>query len=284
MTVQSVPKSIEQALAAARGRIDDLDARLLLGYVTRRGAAYLIAHAEDALDPEQGRAFDALVARRAAGEPVAYITGRREFFGLDFHVTPAVLIPRPETELLVELALARIPEKTACDVLDLGTGSGCVAISIARHRHQARVVAIDRSPEALVLARENTRALAVGNVELAAGEWFEAVAGRSFDLIVANPPYVAAGDPHLAQGDLRFEPALALCGGRDGLESIRAIVKGAGQRLRPSGWLLFEHGYDQAAVCRALLQAAGYGAVASWRDLAGHERVSGGRKLDGVAG
>ncbi|MBI4204393.1 MAG: peptide chain release factor N(5)-glutamine methyltransferase [Betaproteobacteria bacterium] len=270
-----------KTLAEATQKIDALDARILLGHVLKAETAYLIAHAAEALDPEQAAAFDTLVARRVKGEPIAYITGRREFFGLDFRVTPAVLIPRPETELLVDLALARIPEKTACDVLDLGTGSGCVAISIGRHRPQARVTAVDRSTEALALARDNARALAARNVAFAAGEWFGAVAGQCFDLIVANPPYVAEGDPHLAQGDLRFEPALALCGGRDGLDAIRAIVAAAGRHFSATGWLLFEHGYDQAAACRALLQAAGFTAIDSWRDLAGHERVSGGRKLDG---
>jgi release factor glutamine methyltransferase len=277
-------KSIGHALAEATRQIDALDARILLCHVTRKEAAYLIAHAAESLDPQQGRTFDALVARRATGEPVAYITGRREFFGLDFHVTPAVLIPRPETELLAELALARIPENTACHVLDLGTGSGCAAISIARHRPHADVTAVDCSPEALALACENARALAVRNVAFAAGEWFGTVAGRRFDLIVSNPPYVAEGDPHLAEGDLRFEPSLALCGGRDGLDAIRAIVAQAGKHLSPNGSLLFEHGYDQGAASRALLRAAGFQGIASWPDLAGHERVSGGQKLDVTAG
>ena len=276
--------TIGQALAAAQRTIDALDARVLLCHVMQRDAAYLIAHAEESLAPAQAGMFHALVARRAAGEPVAYITGMREFFGLDFHVTPAVLIPRPETELLVELALARIAPNEQSPVLDLGTGSGCVAISIARHRRHARVAAIDCSSEALALARENARAHGVHNVTFAPGEWFSPLANQCFELIVANPPYVAEDDAHLAQGDLRFEPRIALVGGSDGLDAIRAIVAAAGRYLVPGGWLLFEHGYDQAAACRALLRAADFSAVASWPDLAGHERVSGGRKLDAVGG
>jgi release factor glutamine methyltransferase len=276
--------TISHALAAAWRTIDAGDARVLLCHVMRKETAYLVAHAGESLDPQQAGTFDALVARRATGEPVAYLTGRREFFGLDFHVTPAVLIPRPDTELLVELALAHIPPNAACHVLDLGTGSGCVAISIARHRPRADVTAIDCSTEALALARENARALAVRNVAFATGEWFGAVAGRRFDLIVANPPYVAVNDPHLTQGDLRFEPRMALLGGGDGLDAIRAIVAEAGAHLSPTGSLLFEHGYEQGAASRALLRAAGFEAVASWLDLAGHGRVSGGRKLDVTAG
>jgi release factor glutamine methyltransferase len=277
-------RTIGQALTDAQRTIDALDARILLCHVMQKDAAHLIAHAAEPLDTEPAGQFEALVARRAAGEPVAYIVGRREFFGLDFGVTPAVLIPRPETELLVELALARMAPDEACRVLDLGTGSGCVAISIARYRPRAHVTASDVSAEALAVARRNAGAHALRNVLLAQGEWFAAVAGRCFDLIVANPPYVADDDRHLTQGDVRVEPPIALSGGRDGLEAIRTIVARAGAHLCTTGWLLFEHGYDQAAACRALLQAAGFSAVASWRDLAGHERVSGGRKLDAMAG
>lgn len=276
--------TIGHALAEAKRQIDALEARVLLCHVMRRQAAYLIAHADEALESEQAGAFNALITRRAAGEPVAYITGGREFFGLDFHVTPAVLIPRPETELLVELALARIPESSACHVLDLGTGSGCVAISIARRRPKSRVTAIDQSREALALARENARSLDVRNVEFDSGKWFSGLGARRFDVVVSNPPYVAEGDPHLMEGDLRFEPPLALCGGRDGLDAIRTIVAEATAHLCADGWLLFEHGSDQASACRTLLLAADFKAVASWRDLSGHERVSGGRKLDGQAG
>ncbi len=274
-------QTVGATLGAARDLIDAADARVLLCHVLQREAAYLIAHTDDALSSEVQRAFEALVARRRAGEPVAYLTGRREFFGLEFQVTPAVLIPRPETELLVELSLERIPQDEPCHVLELGTGSGCVAISIARHRPQARVTATDCSGAALAVAQENARALAVRNVEFAAGKWFSAVGGRRFDLIVSNPPYVAEADPHLAQGDLRFEPRAALVAGADGFAAIRLIAAQAHRHLTSSGWLLFEHGHGQAAQCRALLKADGFGGVQSWRDLAGRERVTGGR-LDGT--
>ena len=275
-----MPVTIGQALGDARKKIDTRDARVLLCHVVKRDMAYLIAHADVPLGCCDQRAFDALIARRVAGEPVAYITGRREFFGLDFKVSPAVLIPRPETELLVELALERVPREKPCGVLDLGTGSGCLALSIARHRPLARVMATDISSAALALARENARALDVQNVEFAVGDWFSGVDDRSFDLIVSNPPYVAHGDPHLAQGDVRFEPHAALVAGADGLDCIRGIVAHGASHLAPGGWLMFEHGHDQAVRCRQLLSGAGFAAVFSRCDLSGIERVSGGRAPD----
>ena len=248
------------------------DARVLLRLVLGVNDAYLIAHAGDAVSAQHEAQFRALAARRAGGEPVAYIVGEREFYGHAFKVTPAVLIPRPETELLVELALQRDPR---C-VLDLGTGSGCIAISIALARPSARVTAVDQSDAALAVARENAALLNARNIAFQTGAWFKAAQGQCFDLIVSNPPYVAADDPHLTQGDLRFEPACALAAGEDGLAEIRVIVAGARAHLTPGGWLLFEHGYDQAQRCRDLLLHAGFGSVQSWRDLAGIERVSGG--------
>lgn len=266
--------TIAQALAAAR--LDPVDARALLRHALGVSDAYLIAHSGQALSDAQSELFAALVARRSAGEPVAYIVGTREFFSLEFKVTPAVLIPRPETEALVEFALERIAPESVYRVLDLGTGSGCVAISIAKHRPRAWVVAVDCSAAALAVARENAQRHAVTNIELAASDWFSALAGRKFDLIVSNPPYVAAGDPHLAQGDLRFEPPGALAAGADGLDCVRLIITLAPQYLSGGGWLAFEHGYDQAARCRELLAEAGFSAVFSRADLAGIERVSGG--------
>lgn len=252
--------------------IDASDARVLLRTVLGVDEAFLVAHAFDTVKAEQEAEFHELAARRIAGEPVAYIVGEREFYGRAFKVTPAVLIPRPETELLVELALQREPLR----VLDLGTGSGCIAISIALSRPTARVTAIDQSQSALAVARENAAILDARNVELRSGNWFEAVRGDTYSVIVSNPPYVAAGDAHLTQGDLRFEPASALAAGADGLANIRIIVAGARAHLAAGGWLLFEHGYDQAAQCRELLSQAGFSDVQSWRDLAGIERVSGG--------
>jgi release factor glutamine methyltransferase len=198
--------------------------------------------------------------------------GEREFYGHLFKVTPAVLIPRPETELLVELATARHPQR----VLDLGTGSGCVAISVALAQRSAAVSAVDQSAAALAVARDNAVRLDARNVVFHAGNWFDAVPGQHFDVIVANPPYVAADDSHLARGDLRHEPRAALAAGADGLVHIRSIVAGARAHLPAGGWLLFEHGYDQAPRCRELLGRAGFSDVQSWRDVAGIERVSGG--------
>ena len=253
-----------------------LEARMLLERVLEKPRAWLIAHAQEAAGAEAAQAFAALAARRRAGEPLAYILGEREFHGLELRVAPAVLIPRPETELLVDLALERLPPHAALQVLDLGTGSGAVAVALAKLRPQAQLTAVDVDYAALTLARANAARHGV-RVRFFCGDWYGALQGLEFDLIVSNPPYVAAEDPHLAQGDLRFEPRRALVGGADGLDCIRAIVAGARAHLRPGAWLLFEHGYDQAPACRALLEAQGYSEVQSWPDLAAIPRVSGGR-------
>ena len=254
-----------------------LEAQILLCHVIQQPRAWLAAHDRDLIAPEQAAAFDALLQRRLHGEPIAYILGEREFYSLAFKVTPAVLIPRPETELLVELALERLPAGRTVRVLDLGTGSGAVAVTLALHRPQAEVVAVDRSASALEVARENAQRLGAGNLRLIQSDWFSALDGEKFDLIVSNPPYIAAADPHLTQGDVRFEPPAALASGADGLDDIRTIIKGAASHLKSGGWLLFEHGYDQAAACRELLTQAGFGQVASAADLAGIARVSYGR-------
>ncbi|TAK69269.1 MAG: peptide chain release factor N(5)-glutamine methyltransferase [Betaproteobacteria bacterium] len=248
---------------------------MLLERVLGKTRAWLIAHAEDAAGAEAEQAFAVLAERRRQGEPIAYILGEREFYGLEFRVTPAVLIPRPETELLVELALERIPENAAMRVLDLGTGSGAIAVALAHARPQANFTAVDLDHAALAVARANAKRHGA-SVRFFCDDWFGALSGETFDLIVSNPPYVAAGDPHLAMGDLRFEPQRALAGGEDGLNCIRAIIAEAGAHLSPGAWLLFEHGYDQAEACRALLEAEGYLEVRSWPDLAGIPRVSGG--------
>ena len=269
--------TVGQALSEASQRIDGADARVLLCHASGRDTAYLMAHPEAQLRPEVAASYDQLVARREAGDPVAYLTGKREFYGRMFKVSPAVLIPRPETELLVDLALERISNRSTTRVLDLGTGSGCVAISIASERSQSKLVATDQSLEALAIARRNAVELHVGNVAFVQSDWFSGLRPERFDVIVSNPPYVAGGDPHLAEGDLRFEPQTALVGGEDGLEAIRTIVSGARAHLVPAGWLLLEHGFDQAAKARALLRESGYRDIFSARDLAGIERVSGGR-------
>lgn len=256
--------------------IDPVDSRALLRAALEVSDAYLVAHPGKALTDRQRARYLAWVERRRAGEPVAYLTGEREFYSLAFKVTPAVLIPRPETELLVEAALERVPAHAASSVLDLGTGSGCVAVAIAKHRPRAQVTATELSREALAVARENA-ARHGSNIEFIESDWLDALAGRRFGLIVSNPPYVAEHDPHLSQGDSRFEPRAALVAGADGLSCIRLIIVQARAHLEPGGGLLFEHGYDQAARCRALLAQAGYFDVETRRDLANIERVSGGR-------
>jgi release factor glutamine methyltransferase len=267
--------TIREALASAQ--LDAIDVRVLLRHACGVDDAYLISHANDSISEAHGAAFAGYVSRRASGEPVAYIVGTREFFSLEFKVTPAVLIPRPETELLVEVALERTSAGRADRVLDLGTGSGCVAIAIAKHRTRAQVTATDRSASALEVALENARLHATPRVEWLVSDWYAGLEGRRFDLIVANPPYIAAGDGHLSRGDLRAEPRDALAAGADGLEAIRTIVAFARSHLNTGGTLVFEHGYDQATGCRELLGQAGFTEVFARSDLAGIIRVSGGR-------
>jgi release factor glutamine methyltransferase len=268
--------TVREALRQAARHIGDLDARVLMQQVLDANHAYLIVHSDQVLTQEQAWRFQQFAERRAEGEPVAYITGRREFYGMDFVVTPAVLIPRPETELLVDLALERIPSSHPCRIVDLGTGSGAVALAIARHRPLALVTAVDISPDATAIARTNMERHNVSNVIILEADWLEGVAGKIFDVIVANPPYVARTDPHLSQGDLRFEPSIALSGGEDGLDCLREIIASASAHLVGGGALLFEHGYNQPEACRELLDIAGYDDVFSRPDLAGIVRVSGG--------
>ena len=252
------------------------EARMLLEHVTGLPRTRQIGSPDQPVEDELARQFGQLAQRRIAGEPIAYLTRLREFFSLPFEVGPGVLIPRPETELLVELALERLPVDTDARAVDLGTGSGAIAISIKRHRPQLDMTAVDVSPDALSIARRNAERLDAA-VSFLQSDWYAALEGRRFDLIASNPPYIARGDRHLTEGDLRYEPRHALTDEADGLKHIRTIVTGAPQHLVAGGWLLFEHGYDQAADCRALLTAAGFSAVASWQDLAGIERVTGGR-------
>jgi release factor glutamine methyltransferase len=272
-TLRNDSKRLEAALnpnsSSAR-----IEVQCLLQAVLQVNRAYLLTHPEQTLDAEQQVRYAALFERRLRGEPLAYILGEREFFGLTFRVTPATLIPRPDTELLVELALQRIPQRGRA--LDLGTGSGAIALAIAHARPDIEMTAVDASQEALDVARENARRLNTGNVRLLRSDWFAALQGERFDLIVSNPPYIAESDAHLAQGDLRFEPRAALTSGADGLDDIRRIVAGAKQHLNADGWLLLEHGYDQAERVRELLRQHGYAEVLSAHDLAGIERVSGG--------
>ena len=267
-------------LAQARGKIDAVDAEWLLAHALGRSRGWLFAHAGDAVDAAVVACFLDLVARRGAGEPVAYLTGTQGFWTLELEVGPATLIPRPETELLVELALARIPVDAASRIADLGTGSGAIALAIARERPRATVVATDASEAALAVARGNALRNRIGNIEFRHGDWCAPLAGESFDLIVSNPPYIAEGDPHLDEGDLRFEPPSALSSGADGLDAIRRIVRDAPAHLHADGWLLLEHGWEQGAAVCALLVEAGFAAVETARDLEGRDRVTFGRRRD----
>ncbi len=255
--------------------LDPLENRILLCHALRLTRVQLITQSERRLDQAESDALKALFARRLRGEPIAYIVGLREFYGLDFRVTPDVLIPRPDTELLVELAMERLP--TGGALLDMGTGSGAIAVSIAHSRPDAVVTALDASAAALAIARENAAAHQA-RVTLLESDWYGALAkDQRFAVIASNPPYIVDGDVHLSQGDLRFEPVDALTDHGDGLSDLRTIIDGAPAHLLSQGWLLMEHGYDQAAAVRALLAGTGFTDVQSWRDLAGIERVSGGR-------
>lgn len=272
--------TLDDWLREARARIDSRDAQVLAAHALGCDRAGLIARGLDPLADPARATLDRLLERRAAGEPVAYLVGRREFFGLDIAVGPGVLIPRPDTEVLVERALECIAALPAPRVLDAGTGSGAIALAIKAQCPSARVQALDRSEAALAIARDNGRRLGL-EVGWIASNWLEAVAGEEFDCIVSNPPYIRTGDPHLAQGDLRFEPPSALASGEDGLDDLRILCRQAPPRLAEGGWLLCEHGYDQAPAVRALMRCAGLADVASWRDIAGIERVSGGRRRGG---
>ena len=253
-----------------------IEVQCLLQAVLNVNRAYVIAYPEKQLEFEQQARYVALLERRLNGEPVAYILGEREFYGLKFKVTAATLIPRPETELLVERALSCIPREGGVRVLDLGTGSGAIALSIAHVRPDVKVVAIDASEDTLEVARENMQNLNLRNVQFLRSDWFSGLKNERFDLIVSNPPYIAEGDAHVEQGDLRFEPCSALTSGKDGLVDISRIIAEAPAHLLQGGSLMFEHGYDQAGKVRALLHQAKFEKIFTDRDLSGIERASGG--------
>ena len=278
MSMPVLPATIAHALREAATRIDRVDAEALLLHVLGQPRGWLFAHDRDGLTPEQFGRFDALVAEREAGAPVAYLTGRRGFWTFDLEVTADTLIPRPETELLVELALARIAKDAAPRIADLGTGSGAIALAIASERPQARVIATDASQAAMAVAHRNARRNDIGNVEFRNGSWFEPLAGERFDLIASNPPYIESTDPHLGEGDLRFEPMSALASGDDGLDDLRIIVSAAPSHLLDGGWLLVEHGWQQGDAVRALFRDAGFFDVGTVRDLEDRDRVTLGRR------
>lgn len=277
---------IDAAVAEARERLAGvcdspaLDAEVLLAHVLDKPRTYLRAWPERTLDAEQADAFEALLARRAAGEPLAYVLGRREFWSLDLEVAPGVLIPRADTETLVERALELIPADQPARVADLGTGSGAIALAIAGERPLCTVVATDRSPTALDIARRNAERLNLRNVEFQQADWCSALGAERFDLIVSNPPYIASDDPHLAQGDLPHEPTEALTAGPDGLDDLRRIVDCTRNHLRPGGHLLLEHGYTQGETVHGFLRNAGFEAIRTHRDLEGRERISEGLHSD----
>ena len=262
------------------------EARRLLASLTGQPLTWFMAHGDDPADPDIAARFQALAERRRAGEPLAYLLGQQEFYGRPFAVSPAVLIPRADTETLVETALEQLlllrqqRRAVPLSLLELGTGSGIIAITLALEAPDTEVHAVERSPDALAVAQQNAKALRADNIHWHAGSWWQALASRRrFDLIVSNPPYIAANDHHLQQGDLRFEPPQALAAGPDGLDDLRIIIGGAPTHLNPGGWLLLEHGYDQEAPVQALLRDAGFADVFTRRDLAGQPRVSGGRWL-----
>ncbi len=266
---------VADALALARARgLDRLDAQLLLAHLLQRGRAWLLAHDDDHLADDSARRFVELMGRRRAGEPLAYLTGEREFHGLSLQVSAAVLVPRPETEHLVDWALECLADLDAPRVVDLGTGSGAVALALAHARPDAQVLATDVSAEALDVARANAARLAPA-LQLAQGSWWQATDDAVFDLAVSNPPYIAGDDPHLVA--LQHEPSCALTPGGNGLSALEQIIDGARAHLRSGAWLLLEHGHDQGAAVRQRLAAAGFGSVSTRRDLAGHERCSGGQ-------
>lgn len=271
------PITIRELLRSAELLVSRIDARFLLQSVLNVEAAFLIAHADLLLGAEQIRRFQQLLARRIEGEPVAYLTGEKGFYDLVFEVTPDVLVPRPETELLVEIALSKIPLGQQCNILDLGTGSGAIAVTIAKHRPDAQVTAVDISSAALVVARKNAEKYAIKNIAFVEADWFSGFSSEKFAVIVANPPYITLGDPHLEEDGLRFEPFIALTAQENGLECICKIIIQAPDYLENAGWLMLEHGYDQASVCQELLDRTDFLSIFTQSDLAGIDRVTGGQ-------
>ena len=269
-----IKSTIVKAIARLNSAEASLEAQLLLQQVLNVNRAWLIAHANNELNALDTAKFDALIARRMAGEPIAYILGYREFYGLNLKVTPDTLIPRPDTETLVEAALEKIAPNLPLSICDLGTGTGAIALAIAKHRPLAHVTALDFSEGALAVAQENAQQLNIANVTFLKSNWLSHLNQQRFNIIVSNPPYIEAEDAHLAQGDLRFEPRSALASGKDGLNDIRAIIAQAPAYLAHNGWLMFEHGYNQAQAVADLLSQAGFSHVQTMHDLAGHPRVT----------
>lgn len=287
MTIKAALHDAQTALAKLVNISEaKLEAQLLLQHVLNVNLAWLISHQNDALQPNIHETYRALINRRVNGEPIAYILGVREFYGLNLKVTPATLIPRPDTETLVEAALAKIPPQKNLTICDLGTGSGAIALAIAKHRPLAQVTAVDASENALKIAQENAHNLQITNVEFTLSNWFDALKNQRFDVVVSNPPYIAEGDKHLSSGDLPWEPISALVPGQpfpledknaekeDGLSAIKHIISDAPNYLKPHGWLMLEHGYNQAEQVTDLLAQAGFGQIETQKDLGGNNRVT----------
>lgn len=274
----SIYRALNQAAKSLPGETARLDAELLLAHVLNKPRSYLYTWPEQRLSQDQYTGFLLAIDQRAAGEPVAYLTGHREFWSLDLQVTTEVLIPRPETELLVEIALQLLPE-TTCKIADLGTGSGAIALALASERPDWNIIGTDISTAALNIARSNAKALNLETLEFVASHWFENLPKHNYQLIVSNPPYVANKDPHLHHGDVRFEPQIALKSGADGLQDLRQLISGAQEYLQPNGWLMLEHGYDQAKPITKLLVQAGFTSTKTYHDLAQQPRVTIGRSI-----
>jgi len=274
--------TLSEALREARAQLPGdeaaTEAELLLAQALAKPRSWLYAHGGDELEPEARRRFADLLARRRHGEPVAHLLGRRDFWTLELAVDAHTLVPRPETELLVELALARVDAGTEARILDLGTGSGAIALALASERPRARVTAVDASADALAVAARNAARLGLDRVRCLRSDWYSAVADEVFDLVVSNPPYLAGDDPHLGQGDLPFEPRSALVAGVDGLDDLRRIVADAPPRLSAGGWLLVEHGWGQGAAVRSLFERADFQQIETCRDLEQRDRVTLGRR------
>ena len=254
---------------------NNLDAEVLLLHLLDLERTTLRAWPERRITTDQAMQYKLLIGQRREGWPVAYLTGQREFWSRSFRVGPGVLIPRPETELLIELVLERLPADTHASLLDLGTGSGIIALTLAAERPGCSITATDASADALAITQENARRLGISQIRYLKGHWLDPLAADDrFDLIVSNPPYIAAADPHLAQGDLRYEPQQALASGSDGLDALREIIDRSLAHLHPGGWLILEHGYDQADAVTALLTKGGYRDISQYRDLQGHPRAS----------
>jgi release factor glutamine methyltransferase len=275
MTIEAALHDAQAALAKFVNSSEaKLEAQLLLKNLLNVNRAWLISHQNDVLEANINEAYRVLINRRLNGEPIAYILGTREFYGLNLKVTPATLIPRPDTETLVDVALAKIPLQKNLNICDLGTGSGAIALAIAKHRPQAFVLALDASQATLDIAIDNAKNLAIANAKFILSDWFNALKNEKFDIIVSNPPYIEVDDAHLSQGDLRFEPIAALASGQDGLDDIRRIINQAPQHLNPHCWLLLEHGYNQAEKVAALLKQAGFVQISHVQDLSGTDRVT----------